>query len=430
MALVTVVSLELAARALFRPVTHRALAEVRAELEEPVSEAFDVDELGGERLEVKESGGIWIQSKVLHPFFGFAGNPDFRAGFGWGQLNEFGFFGAPPPVTADEDEVIVAMTGGSVAMGFGFHVLRHPDFLRALEAHASFAGKRIRFVSLALDGMKQPQQLMVLNYFLVLGHRIDYLINLDGFNEIALPWTENVAAGVYPFYPRAWQWYAAKSVDRTQAQLLGRILESRERALRRHSRLASSPLGRSALALLFWELGEVRRRQREVSWERRFLEASPVQPVKATGAQASGPGYVAESMDRVLADSVEVWKQGSLQMRRLCEANGIVYLHALQPNQYLAGSKPLSRDEQRRAIAGPGKGFRPSAEHGYPLLREAGRELAAAGVAFEDLTDAFAGVREPLYVDLCCHFNRRGFEYVAERIARRLPELVPAAAPE
>lgn len=41
-------------------------------------------------------------------------------------------------------------------------------------------------LNLGQGGWKQPQQLLALNYFLSLGQRFDVIVNLDGFNEIAL----------------------------------------------------------------------------------------------------------------------------------------------------------------------------------------------------------------------------------------------------
>ena len=42
------------------------------------------------------------------------------------------------------------------------------------------------------------------SYLLTLGGEFDYLIALDGFNEIALYETQNKAAGVFPAFPRQW----------------------------------------------------------------------------------------------------------------------------------------------------------------------------------------------------------------------------------
>jgi len=43
---------------------------------------------------------------------------------------------------------------------------------------------------------------MRLNYLLALGARFDLFINLDGFNEVALPPAENIPKGVFLFFPR------------------------------------------------------------------------------------------------------------------------------------------------------------------------------------------------------------------------------------
>jgi hypothetical protein len=47
-------------------------------------------------------------------------------------------------------------------------------------------------VKATIGGYKQPQQLMALNWFMALGGEFDIVINLDGFNDVALPALENV----------------------------------------------------------------------------------------------------------------------------------------------------------------------------------------------------------------------------------------------
>jgi hypothetical protein len=104
-------------------------------------------------------------------------------------------------------------------------------------------------------------------------------------------------------------------------------------------------------------------------------------------------------------------------MQALCDANGILYLHCLQPNQYDLESKPLSARERREAFEEESP-YRPLVEEGYPLLREAGRELQAQGVAFHDMSGLFVDVTGTLYVDNCCHFNGDGNAILAEALAR------------
>ena len=57
------------------------------------------------------------------------------------------------------------------------------------------------------------------------------------------------------------------------------------------------------------------------------------------------------------------------------------------------------------------------------LLSEAGKELQAAGVAFENLTDIFKNETRTIYIDHCCHTNRLGSELISREIARRIGNL-------
>src|SRR5690606_21695101 len=65
-------------------------------------------------------------------------------------------------------------------------------------------GIESRVVTLALGGYKQPQQVMAVNWLLSLGARVDVVVNVDGFNEVALPLAESGSVGTHPFYPRMW----------------------------------------------------------------------------------------------------------------------------------------------------------------------------------------------------------------------------------
>jgi hypothetical protein len=113
----------------------------------------------------------------------------------------------------------------------------------------------------------------------------------------------------------------------------------------------------------------------------------------------------------------DLWLRASFSMQRLAEAAGARYLHALHPNQYVPGSKPLS-DAERAAAFVPNAEWSRWAATGYPLLRARGAALRERGVAFLDLTDLFQDRTETIYVDDCCHYNLLGNEILARRIAR------------
>jgi hypothetical protein len=110
----------------------------------------------------------------------------------------------------------VALVGGSVA-----ETLR--DFLEyELRIRSNLSPQIACF---AVPGSKQPQQLMTLNYYIALGAEYDLIINVDGFNEIVLPITDNYLTGTNPFFPRAWSF---RLLRHKQEKMSALWLEMRE----------------------------------------------------------------------------------------------------------------------------------------------------------------------------------------------------------
>ena len=65
-----------------------------------------------------------------------------------------------------------------------------------------FPNNRFKVYNAAIPGGKQPQQLFLLNYLLLLGYEFDIVINIDGYNEVVFPLAENLPNGLWPHYPR------------------------------------------------------------------------------------------------------------------------------------------------------------------------------------------------------------------------------------
>jgi hypothetical protein len=106
-------------------------------------------------------------------------------------------------------------------------------------------------------------------------------------------------------------------------------------------------------------------------------------------------------------------------LHQLCDANQIRYFHFLQPNQYLAESKPIGRAEANVALSDRSPFARP-VRLGYPLLRAKAPQLLGAGVAFTDLTQVFADHPEPIYKNDCCHVTDAGDQILAAAIAAQI----------
>ena len=353
---------------------------------------------------------------ILHPFVGFARNPEALVH----KLNDrpvdlpvntHGFFGPSPLIRARDDRFVVLVTGGSMAAEM-FLDARHV-LAERLAALPDAMGKEMVIVSTALGGVKQPQQLMGLSYFLSLGAHYDVVVNLDGFNEVVLPLVENHQLGVYPFFPRNWIAYSSTSVDLGQASLYGRTAGLRARLRERVRRLAGSWSARSYAGLALWQL-----RQRSLEAELLDLDQQLREAIASEelSPQQRGPKYPKKGPKKMREDLVANWSRSSAQMLTLSRSAGIDYFHFLQPNQYLEGSKPLSDWESQYAF-NPHTPYAPKARDGYPLLIDAGGELRRGGVPFFDLTMVYRDVTESLYKDTCCHVNREGYEILAGAIA-------------
>jgi hypothetical protein len=351
----------------------------------------------------------WLQYDVVHPYLGFISTPE-RV-----SVTSFGYWDDKSPLQRRAPgRLIVGLLGGSMAASFpelGWSTLR-----TALASGPPFAGREIVLVNLAQGGYKQPQQLITLNYLLTLGAEFDLIINLDGFNEVALHAAENGRKGVYPVFPRSWYFYASTLPDETLRELLGRRSFVRQRSRRAAEIADARPLRWSAAATLLWRVMD-RRDQLAVQQVEAALRNRHIQADVPYGVR--GPGYDPARDGEIYDHLTAIWRRASLQMDRLCRANGIRYVHFLQPNQYLPGAKPMLAEERSVAFR-EDHPYRGGVEAGYPRLAAAGAVLLEAGVEFVDLSRIFEADPDSLYVDDCCHLGHVGNHRMALHMARAL----------
>ncbi len=352
---------------------------------------------------------------VPHPYLGYTSDPLSVGPLGKRRTSRFGFPGAGMELARGDNERVVAITGGSVALnlyGSSAEILA-----RELSSLPQFAPYDVRVVCLALPGYKQPQQLMALNYFLVQGAQFDLVINLDGLNDISQPLIHNRPQGTALIYPGNWPSLAGAAPSTESLLLLGDIHRLQQR--RKHSRdaLAESPFRKSAFVFSIWESLDRRLEGKTYALRKRWDD---------TTAQASktpltaGPSFESEPMDpgQALRQAVDIWSASSLQMANLCKANGIPYFHFLQPNQYVPDSKLLTEEESRIAIQEGA--YKNIVREGYPLLIEDGRRLSEEGIHFIDMTQVFKDVAQSIYIDNCCHMNDEGGAIMAAFIGKTI----------
>lgn len=346
--------------------------------------------------------------QALHPYVGYVLDPSANPIL----VNGWGFLGRPMPLAGDRDadEVSVVLLGGSVAEQVGS--VAGDALSQELERIPEFAGRPVRVHSLALRGLKQPQQLLALTWMLSLGARVDVVINLDGYNEMVLA-EENARQGVYPFYPRRWKTRLEGISDPALVELAGRarFFESVRSGLA--ARLDASILRASVSVGLGWRLLD-ERLSREIDEAQaelghRLLEAGPDD--QASWA-STGPLFPGGSPKKRRARLATYWRDCSILLDRLSRSRGIRYFHFLQPNQWVEDSKPMGPEEREVALSYQHYWGR-EARSAYPYLIAHGRALTQAGVAFADLTMLFESEEAPRYVDSCCHLNTEGTRELA-----------------
>ncbi len=339
---------------------------------------------------------------VLHPFTGYQ------------PLDMLKSWTAHGLAFREPETFLVLVVGGSVAGQFATDVGQELEeqLLPALPASLRAENQRVHVLNHAVGGFKAPQQAALLVYLLSQGRRPDAVINIDGFNEVALG-RYNADKKVHASYPSIQHWTDAANDTRSaqpeqleQLRDLSEDVQSFVRTVRR-LRLPLSAIGGT------WSLRRVHQRWNRFiaaggAYEKEMIaDARPEMRGPRTRTGGASP----------LHEVVETWENHSRTLASLCRAEGIAYVHVLQPTLHDSGSKPLTADELRTGLAHDL--WVEGVHHGYPLLRESGARLVADGVAFVDGSMLLEGVTETLYFD-SCHLIPAGLRHFVPPILAAL----------
>jgi hypothetical protein len=320
----------------------------------------------------------WMDPFVAHPYFGYE-YPD------WHKDK------AETLAAKTSGDYVVGIFGGSVAGIFADFLLKHPLYLDRLRQSLPEIGeRRPLLVNFSAGGYKQPQQFFIASYFM---DRIDLMINLDGFNDVA-------SRNFYPLFPMEFPGLSLKLYGQESVwRLVGNTLKWCYKVLNKLP-LVIPGLSRSHLYFLFWQV-----------FHQKLASAIGLVEARYYSALVGRSLSDVEGVSIDIEHKVAIWKRYTTMQSRLAAAYHKNTIFFLQPNQYVKGSKPLSAEERQMA-------FNPSAadavDEAMRQARNAIPELRKAGVQAYDLTEAFAGREETLYVDACCHFNDRGNEILTD----------------
>lgn len=322
----------------------------------------------------KKSAEGFAGQHFIHPFFGTA-NANWK--MYENKLSPEPLFHHISPLIGNE-HVKVLVVGGSVAAHLsagGLPGVEESLFARVLNQH--FKTNKFVVYNAAFGGGKQPQQYFKYLYLDLLGFKPDVVINLDGLNEIALTLIENKQLGNPAIFPRQFsQAVNVIATDRSCAKLNNRLLDVDSKI----------PL------IEFGVWAYVKNCHYKItgydtkSW---WLDAM----------------HIDEKTD-YLNQAIAVWRESSNRLQEVLSTKHIDYIHVLQANQYLGGSKEFTDEEKRVALNS--QNWAAAIGENYSLLDKSG----LSNKHFMDQRFLFKNVKETVYADSCCHFNQKGMSII------------------
>jgi hypothetical protein len=381
----------------------------------------DLNKANATRFEVSEPDREpWTFDYQIHPYFGFVTPPSY-AGFPFKKTNK--------------DQFIIGIFGGSVAQEFCDYEFQHHVLAKLFRPLPEFQNKEIVLLKFANQAHKQPQQLLTMNYFLSVGQELDMVINIDGFNEVALSYLNNKAGtevsmpNDYIFSPMIA--LANKDFSSEQLELSLEVLQLKNRLQNTINRLSECKL--ATCYMLRWSqakyfLNRYREKAQRFSQLRKEAGKGSLVYLKRVEKSLGRSGSARENS--------RPWFNSSLGMNDLLAARKIPYFEFIQPNQYYSTNREFSADEKKIAFDDRSQ-YREGTIKGYPKLLTRISGLHAVGVKVFNAVNVFDETKDIVYRDNCCHYNDLGNDilsyYVGKSIvmvlnARPAPGLGPHPA--
>lgn len=378
-----------------------------------------------------ENTGIRLSDSILerlHPYFGyvlkqgaFADSKD-KSGL---KVNRYGFFSIYdyPFVKANNKQVIIGVVGGSVAVDFVNTDVLFKSFSKRLKKSPLFADKEIIILNLAHGGFKQPQQVLILNYFLSMGQKFDMVINIDGFNEVAIGNINN--KGLFDISMPSMQQIQPLTSLANQ-DLSPKVINSIAKVNQTKTRLKNTlnALDSCKIALCY-ALNSLEVNQLVKDYQKavkKFNERVMV-PVKDKLAADNIVSLLRNDQalpEKIAFDKmVNLWYDSSVLIQQTMVSQNIPYFHFIQPNQYYSTKRVFTKEELETKLR-KNSPFAEGVIKGYPLLLSRVEKLRQANINAYSAVNLFDNTKETIYRDDCCHYNRVGRKMLANYVADQI----------
>ncbi|HBQ98834.1 MULTISPECIES: hypothetical protein [unclassified Roseofilum] len=378
-----------------------------------------------------ENTGVDLDESLLlrlHPYFGYT---DFKPEEPTINNYQFGSLRDYPVVKENDRQYIIGIFGGSVALAIANTEAQYQIITNTLQQLPQFADKEIIVLNFAQGGYKQPQQLLVFNYFLSLRQRFDMVINIDGFNEVALS-SLNYPENVHLSLPNGSLMKALVNLGNHQfsAKDLEIAIKTREynATLRKiQNRQQSCWFALYYISQQFhYQLLRRDYQQFLSKQEQKTSETVVLAPTSNAFSlfylNPPDPDTTAETLYPKIA---QTWLNSSILMHQTLASQNGLYFHFLQPNQYYPTQRQFTPQEQQQAI-NPEQIYAQGVQQGYPVLMAALTQLQNNQVNFFNAATVFDAESQPVYSDDCCHYNLLGNQIFSQFIANRIAQTLQA----
>jgi len=367
---------------------------------------------------------------AIHPYFGWVERVK------RGATNNHGFRNVSAkddccdfPFKAKENQAIVAIFGGSVAGALGIMSRGDDYFRKKLKNLPQFADKEIVFLTFASGGYRQPQQVMILTYYLLIGQKFDVIINVDGFNEIVTAFNNNNDKdNIDISLPATDIWFnTGRHIERINM----RSGDNRGIVLAQHV-WQDVNLARSSEQCMFATCFIIRKMlqhyhrlqienidgEKNEKWREYthfYLPLKHKQPEN---------GLTFKTIPAMMKKQAQIWENSARRMAQMAKNSNAQYIHMLQPTLLYVVDKKI---EPRNRL-NPYDRYIPILKEGYPRLISKIPAMRADGINIADGTGIFDSYQGRIYSDDCCHYNMAGMQIMVDRIVdqiRATPRLRP-----
>ena len=371
--------------------------------------------------------GVRLNESIVerfHPFFGFIQKPsaDFRPGF---KVNNYGFISPYdyPFKKTKPNQFIIGVFGGSVASDYAIFQVQNKILPKYLKQLPRLKDQEFIILSFATGGYKQPQQLLILNYFLALGQELDMVVNIDGFNEVALSNLNNknqidlAMPSLQHIQPLTNLANNSLSIKAMKATV--RIQENKAQINQALTTLQNCTLAACDAFTSVYIQNLVNNYKTDVI---KFEK-------ERTKQQDGGSVIYINTNKSVLEDSVafeqmaQNWAKSSIFMHKVLSASNVPYFQVLQPNQYYQTKRVFGEAEKQIAFHQETP-YAKAVELGYPALFKKFPNLEKNNIDILNGVNVFDKTRDAVYMDSCCHYNQAGEVIFSDYVGSSILEVL------